>query len=154
PHNAMIASDGTAKLVDFGIAKAAIADRMTHEHVFKGKLAYAAPEQLRGAATSQSDVWALAVVLWELVVGHHIHDSAPDGPAIIARVFAGRLPTILDAAGGRLEHAEDWRRLVAIDTIVRRGLAIELADRWPSAAAMAEALGRAVLPATPAKVAQ
>src|SRR5262245_41859035 len=51
PQNIMISIDGSARLLDFGVAKATMAAHTTRENTFKGKLAYSAPEQLRGAAT-------------------------------------------------------------------------------------------------------
>ncbi len=51
PQNMMVATDGTARLLDFGVAKATMAAHITREGMFKGKLAYSAPEQIRGAAT-------------------------------------------------------------------------------------------------------
>ncbi|HEY0251055.1 MAG TPA: serine/threonine-protein kinase, partial [Kofleriaceae bacterium] len=68
PQNVMVATDGTARLLDFGIAKATMAAHITREGMFKGKLAYSAPEQIRGQATQQSDIYSLSVVLWELLV--------------------------------------------------------------------------------------
>src|SRR5262249_11689853 len=84
PQHVMIALDGSAPLLDFGIAKATMAAHITREGQFKGKLAYAAPEQLCGQATRQSDVYSLAVLLWELVVGHHMHQSVQSEVELVA----------------------------------------------------------------------
>ena len=46
PHNLFVTYEGTVKVVDFGIAKASINESMTASGVFKGKISYAAPEQL------------------------------------------------------------------------------------------------------------
>ena len=64
PQNIMIATDGTPRLLDFGIAKATMAAHITREGVFKGKLAYSAPEQIRGQSRQRADVSLLSVVLW------------------------------------------------------------------------------------------
>ena len=66
PQNVLVGVDGVARVLDFGVAKARGRMQTTREGQLKGKLAYMAPEQLRGQpATQQSDVYAAAVVLWE-----------------------------------------------------------------------------------------
>src|SRR5690348_14201619 len=97
PQNIMIAADGTARLLDFGVAKAASAAHVSRRGTFRGKLSYAAPEHLRGAATPQSDVYALAVVLWELIVGRSLFPASVGDTQLIAKILAGDVPTITDA---------------------------------------------------------
>jgi len=66
PHNILVGIDGAARLLDFGVAKAA--HRLagtTRDGQLKGKVPYMAPEQLAGAATRQTDIYATGVVLWE-----------------------------------------------------------------------------------------
>ena len=113
PQNVMIAVDGTARLLDFGIAKATRAAHVTRDGQFKGKLAYAAPEQLRGRATRQSDLYSLSVLLWELIVGHHMHQSLQTEVELIAAVMSGKLPTVLEALAGEREAIapEQWRAM-------------------------------------------
>src|SRR5579863_8618035 len=66
PQNILVGIDGVARVLDFGVAKAAGRLHTTREGELKGKLAYMAPEQLEtGTLTRQSDVYAAAVVLWE-----------------------------------------------------------------------------------------
>ena len=65
PQNIFVTYDGSVKLTDFGIAKAA--GRLTHTQTggTKGKVSYMAPEQALGHAVDRrTDVWALGVVLW------------------------------------------------------------------------------------------
>src|SRR5688572_14134391 len=93
PQNVMIATDGTARLLDFGVAKAIMAAHVTREGTYKGKLAYSAPEQLRGHATRQSDIYSLSVMLWELLVGQRMHSKAKSGAELVATVLNGTLPT-------------------------------------------------------------
>jgi serine/threonine-protein kinase len=73
PPNLLLSRSGILKLVDFGIAKAAnLADR-TRPGVVKGKFAYMSPEQTVGRRLDgRSDVFSLAVVLWELLAGQVI----------------------------------------------------------------------------------
>jgi serine/threonine protein kinase len=157
PQNVMLAVDGTARLLDFGVAKAAMAAHVTREGTYKGKLAYSAPEQLRGTATRQSDVYSLSVLLWELLVGQRMHGAARSGAELITTVLQGALPSIREAldAGRAWEGIPEAerKRLELLDPIVRKGLAVDTCERWSSAAEMDEALSAAVTPAPTALVA-
>src|SRR3569623_307128 len=99
PQNVMVSIDGSARLLDFGVAKATMAAHVTRDGTFKGKLAYSAPEQLEGKANRQSDIYALAVVLWELIVGHRLHGSAQGEAELVATVMSGQLPSMMGALG-------------------------------------------------------
>ena len=150
PQNIMVSVDGTARLLDFGVAKATMAAHITRENAFKGKIAYSAPEQLHGQATQQSDVYSLAVVLWELVVGHRMHHKAQAEMEIVAKIIAGDLPSIVDAMAEEkaMIAKERWAQIEAVDAVVKKGLAIAVHERWLSAAAMEAALVEAVPPAS------
>ncbi len=77
PHNVLLSFDGAVKLTDFGIAKAT--STHTSPGVLKGKLAYMSPEQSRGdAIDARTDVFALGVVLWELLTGGRLFDGDTD----------------------------------------------------------------------------
>ncbi|MEM7766261.1 MAG: protein kinase [Pseudomonadota bacterium] len=70
PANAIAKSDGTVKLIDFGIAQQEGGERLTRQGCLIGTLNYMAPEAFAGAATSPStDVYGLAATLYELVDG-------------------------------------------------------------------------------------
>ena len=70
PDNILVHRNGMAKVVDFGIAKAANSSGMTRTGTLKGKVAYMPPEQLRGDALDRrTDVFALGVVLYEMLGG-------------------------------------------------------------------------------------
>jgi serine/threonine-protein kinase len=70
PDNVLVHRNGAAKVVDFGIAKAANSSSSTRTGTLKGKVAYMPPEQLRGDPLDRrTDVFALGVVLYELLAG-------------------------------------------------------------------------------------
>ncbi len=70
PANIIFAEDGTAKVMDFGIAKQAWAADLTRTAGTAGTLAYMSPEQARGEAVDQrTDIWSLGAVLYEMLAG-------------------------------------------------------------------------------------
>ena len=79
PENVFLTYDGVAKVVDFGVATAAIQKHHTRTGVLKGKFAYMAPEVLRGRrADRRADIWSLGVVLWELLTLKRLFHRASD----------------------------------------------------------------------------
>lgn len=70
PQNILVSNDGIVKLVDFGVAKAATSSHKTQTGAVKGKLSYMSPEQIGGnRIDGRSDIFALGIVLYELVTG-------------------------------------------------------------------------------------
>jgi serine/threonine-protein kinase len=69
PQNVFVTYDGAVKVVDFGIAKAALNSTQTQTGVFKGKAAYTSPEQARGIREldRRADIFSAGIVLWELI---------------------------------------------------------------------------------------
>ena len=77
PHNVLLSFDGAVKLTDFGIAKATTTH--TAPGMLKGKFAYMAPEQSRGdKVDARTDIFALGIVLWELLTGGRLFDGDSD----------------------------------------------------------------------------
>ena len=72
PQNVLVGHDGQVKVIDFGVAKAASNQLRTNVGHLKGKVAYMAPEQALGDPVDRrTDVFALGVVLYQLITGKH-----------------------------------------------------------------------------------
>ncbi len=154
PQNVMIATDGTARLLDFGVAKAADAVHVTRAGVFKGKIAYASPEQIRGKATRQSDIYAVAVLLWELLVGRRLNPSSMGQAEQIERILRGSVPGMAEILEPeRAWLGDDWERLAELQLVIDRGLAMDPMQRWATALDMEAALVATVTPAPSSEVA-
>jgi serine/threonine-protein kinase len=135
PHNILLGCDGLARVTDFGIAKAADRVQVTRTHEVKGKLAYLAPERIdrRRLCTVQSDVFSMAVVIWECIAGRRLF-RGEEPIETLQEVMTAPIPSL--------------RRLGApvsepVDTVVIRGLSRDLEIRYKTAAEFASALDRA-----------
>jgi eukaryotic-like serine/threonine-protein kinase len=141
PQNIMVGLDGVARMLDFGIAKAAGRAQVTREGQIKGKLAYMAPEQIRGQVDRRSDVFAASVVLWEALAGRRLHEGSKD-VEIVTRVVQGKFP----------KPSEFTELPEGLDEIVLRGLAVDTKKRYASARDMALDLEQKVGLATASEV--
>ena len=94
PQNLLVSFSGTAKLVDFGIAKATSkASGLTEAGEIKGKFAYMAPEQVRGLAIdARTDLFALGILLYLLTTGKHPFRGDHPG-ATVQNICAEHGPT-------------------------------------------------------------
>jgi eukaryotic-like serine/threonine-protein kinase len=129
PQNVIVTYDGDVKLVDFGIAKAALNVSVTATGVFKGKVRYMAPEQLRGGCDQRADLFSLGVVLWEALAGRRLFEG--DDVQVIRALIQDPIPSILD------ERPDIDAELAAI---IDKSLAKETDARWQTAQEMREAL--------------
>ena len=79
PHNVAVTFDGGVKLLDFGVAKTRKRVSATRHGTLKGKLGYMSPEQCRGDELDRrSDVFAVAILLWELITGRRLYGGRSD----------------------------------------------------------------------------
>ena len=142
--NIMVGADGLSRILDFGVAKAEGRQQSTVVGELKGKLAYMAPEQLAlEPVTPRSDVYAVGVVLWELIASRRLFDS-PDGAVTISKVLKGEIEPPSKYASGVPE---------ALEILVIRALSRDPADRFASGAEMAAELAACVAPASTNEVA-
>jgi serine/threonine-protein kinase len=138
PQNVLVGADGVARVLDFGIAKAASRLQTTNEGQLKGKLRYMSPEQVRAEPVDRrSDIFAAAVVLWEALTGRRLFDG-PE-PAAVVRQIVDVQP---EAPSRFAVHLPP-----SLDGIVLRGLAKRRDDRFSTARDMAAELQAAISPA-------
>jgi hypothetical protein len=132
PQNILVGVDGIARMVDFGVAKAAGRMQETRAGQMKGKLAYMAPEQVQGKDIDRrTDVFAAGVVLWESLTGRRLYLGENDAQTL-AKVLAAGAPTPSRMVPGLP---------AAFDVVVGRALAADPAWRFGSAREMSIALG-------------
>ena len=138
PENVFLAQQGgrrVPKLLDFGISKVRLPDiKMTDVGVMMGTPAYMAPEQIQGGsreADPRSDVWALGIMLWELLVGRLPFENANDAPALFVAIATKDVPRIVDVDPSIDRH---------VSRVVERCLRRSLDERYPTAAELARDL--------------
>ena len=151
PQNVIVGVDGIPRLLDFGVAKAAVNSHVTRAGVFKGKLAYTSPEQLQGVVTQSADIYAASVVLWEALACRRLYRATNEGE-LIAAVMAGSIQTLIEAVDPSHVSPERWELLQTLSPLVAKGLSFAMTDRFTSAAEMQDALLKATPAATPVEV--
>ncbi len=91
PENIFVSFDGTVKILDFGIAKAANQIEQTRAGEIKGKISYMSPEQCMGKGLDQrSDIFSLGAVLYEWITGNKLF-SGDSEVAILKSISDGRI---------------------------------------------------------------
>ncbi len=136
PQNILVGVDGSAKITDFGVARAASRLTTTKSGQLKGKLSYMAPEQARGKGIDRrSDVFAMGIVLWELLARKRLFKG--DGEAdTLNKVINDPISNLRDV---NPEVSE------ALAAVCMKALERDMDARWPTAAAFADALETAAI---------
>jgi len=143
PQNILVGVDGIARVLDFGIAKAAGRAQVTREGHVRGKMAYISPEQFQhGIADRKADIYATAVVMWEALTGQRLFLGENEA-ATIAKVLTGEVPTPSSIVAGVP---------AALDEVVLRGLKRDPAERFETAREMALAIEASGTFAAPSRV--
>jgi eukaryotic-like serine/threonine-protein kinase len=131
PNNVFVTFEGSVKVLDFGVAKAAGISHVTEAGTFKGKLGYAAPEQIVGRSDQRSDVFAAGVLLWEILTYRRLTQDRTQTEIVQGRI--GGAESVL-----MLEKGSDAPpELMAI---CAKATAKSPEDRYPTASAMREAI--------------
>lgn len=131
PQNIIVTDDGQARITDFGVAKSRLSTAMTETGITLGTVYYIAPEQARGRpATPQSDIYALGVVLYEMLTGRLPFTG--DTPVAVAMKHISEPPPPPRRYNPQIP--------AALEEIILRALAKDPAQRQRSALELAEEL--------------
>ncbi|MEO8877648.1 MAG: serine/threonine-protein kinase, partial [Polyangiaceae bacterium] len=98
PQNILVGVDGSARITDFGVARAASRLTTTKSGQLKGKLSYMAPEQARGKGIDRrADVFAMGIVLWELLARKRLFKGDGGEAETLNKVMNEPIPHVRDA---------------------------------------------------------
>jgi serine/threonine protein kinase len=132
PSNLLLDRAGNVWVADFGLAKTADSDDLTHTGDLLGTVRYMAPERFAGVCDARSDIYSLGLTLYELAALRPAYD-APDRYALIDRVRREEAPRLRAIAPNVPRDLE---------TIIHKAIAHEPPRRYATAGAMADDLLR------------
>ena len=142
PQNVLVGVDGCARLIDFGIAKAAVRYARTKSGDLKGKISFMSPEQLqRKEVDRRADIFAAGALLFETLSGTPLFDGMDEG-AILLGILMGKSRS-LSAYGLPPE----------VDELVTKATEKDREERFATARLFEEALEATIPPASSHEVA-
>ncbi|MBW2264145.1 MAG: serine/threonine protein kinase, partial [Deltaproteobacteria bacterium] len=131
PQNTIVTFPGEVKIVDFGIARAAMKDMKDEKGALRGKFPYMSPEQCRGRdLDKRSDLFSVAIMLFELTTGRRLFKGKNELDTI-KRIVEKEYPRPTQL---RKDYPPD------LESIVMKGLARDRDERYADAREMGEAL--------------
>lgn len=143
PQNIIVGVDGIARVLDFGIAQASARLETTQEGHVKGKVTYMAPEQLAGQAVDRrADLYAAAIILWELFVGRKLFEKGDAHTVLMDKMFKA-----IERPSVQREELSD-----ALDAVTMHALEKSPDKRFGTAREMALAFEKYAQLATPSEV--
>ncbi len=137
PQNILVGVDGSARITDFGVARAASRLTTTKSGQLKGKLSYMAPEQARGKGIDRrADVFAMGIVLWELLARKRLFKGDGGEAETLNKVMNEPIPHVRDANPELPE---------AIAAVCMQALERDIDKRFATAAIFGETLEKAAI---------
>jgi len=134
PQNILVGINGTARITDFGVARAATRLSSTRSGQLKGKLAYMAPEQARGGQIDRrADLFAVGTVLWEVLADKRLFKGEGEADTL-NRVLFEPIPKVRDI---------DPEIPVALEAVTMKSLDRDPEKRFPTASVFADELEKA-----------
>lgn len=132
PQNVLVDYLGHIKVIDFGIAKAAVQSTRTQVGVLKGKMGYMSPEQVMGLPLDRrSDVFAIGTVLWEMLTNRRLFNAENEFETM----------QLVRSAQVSAPSSENPEIPPDLDALVLKALAANRDERFQSAEELANALG-------------